>query len=310
MAYTNLGNIYRNQGKLEKAELLQRKAIELKPDLAIAYSNLGNILRERGKLKEAIISTQKAILLKDNFEDAYINLSIFHYIIGETNSALKNIIKANSINPKAKKNKLLLKIIQKEKDQNIIKSTRRNGRDNHINQELESNPLIINREVEDDLINTLYKMKARNQEKFQGPTYGNAKGSDYQLFEKNDHIIKRIKEDLTKICSDSVNADIEIFDSFFTIFRSGGGLKSHNHLNELDKVNELNLSSRKFSLVYYLSIGDQKCDEPGRLKLENPSKTILPKKGMIIIFPSERNHSVFYKGKKDRIIIGVNFYKI
>ena len=30
----------------------------------------------------------------------------------------------------------------------------------------------------------------------------------------------------------------------------------------------------------------------------------------IVIFPSDREHSVFYKGKEDRIIIGVNFYSI
>ena len=43
---------------------------------------------------------------------------------------------------------------------------------------------------------------------------------------------------------------------------------------------------------------------------ENPNQEILPSNGLIIIFPAKRKHSVFYKGKKDRIIIGVNFYKI
>ena len=119
-----------------------------------------------------------------------------------------------------------------------------------------------------------------------------------------------IKKDLTIISSDAVKSDIFIVDSFFTIFRSGGGLISHNHLSPIDKIEGLNLDKRKFSLVYYLSVGDQNCDAPGILKLESPSKDILPGNGMIVIFPAARKHSVFYKGQIDRIIIGVNFYMI
>ena len=164
--------------------------------------------------------------------------------------------------------------------------------------------------VEAELISCLYKIKARDQEIFQGPTYGNAKGSDYKLFERSDSTIDKIKEKLTTILRDSVKSDIFISESFFTIFRSGGGLKSHDHLSSYDKIKALNIASKKFSLVYYLEVGDQNCDDPGILKLENPNQDILPSNGLIIIFPAERKHSVFYKGKKDRIIIGINFYSI
>ena len=112
------------------------------------------------------------------------------------------------------------------------------------------------------------------------------------------------------ILRDSIKSEVYISESFFTIFRDGGGLKSHNHLCKIDKIKGLNLDSQKFSLVYYLSIGDQNCDEPGILKLEDPNKNILPTKGLIVIFPANRFHSVFYKGKKDRIIVGVNFYAL
>ena len=112
------------------------------------------------------------------------------------------------------------------------------------------------------------------------------------------------------IVKNSLKSDIFISDSFFTIFRSGGGLVSHDHLNKIDRIEGLDIAKKKFSLVYYLSVGDQTCDEPGILKLENPNQEILPSNGLIIIFPAERKHSVFYKGEKDRIIIGVNFYII
>jgi hypothetical protein len=62
--------------------------------------------------------------------------------------------------------------------------------------------------------------------------------------------------------------------------------------------------------VYYLSEGDQNCSEPGILKLYDPSEDILPHQGMITIIPATRQHSAVYGGKKDRVMIGVNFYSL
>ena len=107
-------------------------------------------------------------------------------------------------------------------------------------------------------------------------------------------------------------SDIYIEDSFFTIYGSGGGgINRHNHTsNPLDTDASFNLASQKYSLVYYVSVGDQNCSEPGILKLYDPSEDILPSSGMITIFPADRYHSVVYNGKKDRVIIGVNFYSL
>ena len=52
--YDNLGNILRDLRKLKEAEILYRKAIELKPDLTNSYYNLGILLEELGERKEAI----------------------------------------------------------------------------------------------------------------------------------------------------------------------------------------------------------------------------------------------------------------
>ena len=68
--------------------------------------------------------------------------------------------------------------------------------------------------------------------------------------------------------------------------------------------------NQKFSLTYYLSIGDQKSDEPGILNLYDPKKEILPTKGLLLIFPANQKHSSIYNGKEDRIMIGVNFYSL
>ena len=164
--------------------------------------------------------------------------------------------------------------------------------------------------VDKKLVKDLYNIKARNQEIYQFPTFGDACGSDYKLFERSELSIDNFKKQLIVLAKNSLKSDIFISDSFFTIFRSGGGLVSHDHLNKIDRIEGLDIAKKKFSLVYYLSVGDQTCDEPGILKLENPNHEILPSNGLIIIFPAKRKHSVFYKGEKDRIIIGVNFYKI
>ena len=84
----------------------------------------------------------------------------------------------------------------------------------------------------------------------------------------------------------------------------------------MDKLLNLNLWKQKYSLVYYLSVGDQDCQNPGIIKFykdeddKNSNEEILPSEGMIVIFPADRYHSVKYDGNKDRIIVGVNFYSI
>ena len=107
---------------------------------------------------------------------------------------------------------------------------------------------------------------------------------------------------------EAVKSDIYIYESFFNILRAGGGLTPHTHINNLDK--ELDLEKQKYSLVYYLSVGDQNCSQPGILKLYEPNEDILPCEGMMIIFPSSRKHSAFYGGETDRVMIGINFYSL
>ena len=186
-----------------------------------------------------------------------------------------------------------------------------------INQEKSASyPIILKRSVDPELINSLYKIKTIDLNKLKDPSFGNAKGSDYKLFEDNERITEQLKKDLISITKKVVNSDVFFRDSFFTILSGSSTITKHNHIGPLDKFPNLSLWKQKYSLVYYLSIGDQDCEHPGILKLypnqndTNPNKEILPSEGMIIIFPADRYHSVKYEGKKDRIIVGVNFYSI
>ena len=72
----------------------------------------------------------------------------------------------------------------------------------------------------------------------------------------------------------------------------------------------MDLQQKKFALVYYLEVGDQNCNDPGILKLYEPDEEIVPCKGMIVIIPADRYHSVKYSGDKDRVIVGVNLYSL
>ena len=310
VSYSNLGGILGDLGKLQEAESLLLKAIKLNPDYTKSYSNLGIILRDLGRLKEAESYHRKAIALNPDLHEGYIELAIDLYILGKKNLAIKSLLKASLLDSKNITGQILLSVFQNEQKNKAQDHQQNNCKSNISKNNHESNLLIFNIPVPEKLIDSLYKIKTREQDIYQFPTYGDSKGSDYKLFESNDLNIKIIKKKLIKVLKSSLNSEIFISESFFTIFRSGGGLISHDHLSKIDKTRGLNIAHKKFSLVYYLSVGDQNCQKPGILKLENPNQEILPKKGMVIIFPAERKHSVFYKGNKDRIIIGVNFYKI
>ena len=280
-AHNNLGNILRDLGRFDEAEASYRKALEIKPDYAKAHNNLGNILRDLSRSDEAEASYRKALEIKPDYIEATENLNLL----------LKEI-------------DLLAKIFQSEKsiEKNKVKIITSNIR-------LASDPFILNRDVEQELVASLYKMNFKHLDKTErnDARYGNGKCSFY-LFENNSFIIKKVEKDLIDIMSGAVKSDIFIMESFFNIFHAGSGSNHHNHISSFDKKHKL--VGHKFSLVYYLSVGDQDCTDPGFLKLYDPNKEILPSEGMIAIFPGSRKHSSAYNGEKDRVMIGVNFYSL
>ena len=315
-AYNNLGVALDKLGKLDEAETSYRKAIEFKPDYVEAYNNLGSTLRKLGKLDEAESSGRKAIKLKPNFIEAYVNLSITlkeARKLDEAEESLRIAIKLkpdhidaqNKLNFLLSEKNLLFKI---HETKTLLKENKINNNNSQIS--LTSNPFISNRKVEKELVNDLYKINTINLDDANPKylTYGNGKTSNFQLFKNNTSTINNVEKDLIDIMKKAVNSDIFIIESFFNIFRTGSGIVPHHHLNNFDR--NFKLTKQKYSLTYYLNIGDQNCSEPGALKLQDPIKEILPKEGMILIFPASRKHSATYNGNKDRVMIGVNFYSL
>ena len=139
--------------------------------------------------------------------------------------------------------------------------------------------------------------------------FGNGRcSSTMKLFEKKNKIIELVADDLTNIIKKKFRSEIYIKESFFNILQANSGTKPHKHLDPFDK--EAGLDKQKYSLTYYISIGDQSSKEPGILKLYDPNEEILPSEGTIAIFSADRNHSAAYGGKTDRVMIGVNFYRL
>ena len=310
VAHYNLGVTLTKLLRFTEAEKSYKKAIELKKDYAEAYSNLGSVYLKIENLDKAEENFKETIKFKPKFAVGYYNLAVTQEKLNKFNEAEKSYKKAielkedytealNNLNRMIRQNKLLLNLKE-------IRSIKINNQINKIG--LSTNPFLSERKVEKELITEIYKINSIEIDNTKDIRFGNGKFSDYELFENDSSILKRVKKDLTQIIKHAVGSDIFIIDSFFNILRTGSGLASHHHINNFDRKH--NLGNQKYSLTYYLTVGDQNCSEPGILKLYDPDKEILPSEGTVIIFPANRLHSASYGGKTDRVMIGVNFYSL
>ena len=287
VAYFNLGITQKKQGKFNEAEISFKNAINLRVDYLEANTNLGMLLIEQGKFNEAEECFKKIIKYKPKFAEAYYNLGVTYGKLSRFDLAEVNYKTALELKPgfiDADYN--LKKIYRQNKFLSSIKKYEKKKLTNpKVNSGLDDNPFISNRKVENNLIKELYKINTLDLDKTSDVRYGNGKCSDFELFENKSSVLNIVEKDLIKIMSAAVKSDIFIIESFFNVLRAGSGLTSHNHINDFDTT--FNFINKKYSLTYYLSIGDQKCAEPGILRLYNPDHEILPSEGTIVIFPDE-----------------------
>ena len=308
-AHYNLGNTLRELGRLDEAEASYKQAIAVTPDYAYAHYNLGITLEELGRLDEAEASCRQAIALKPDLVDAHGQLGQIFFAKGQESLALVSVKKALSMDSSSRMSGLLLNVIQsrtthKKAKPHIESSINRVDLNGLMNE-----PLILNRLVEAELVDTIYAKDGKKLDSTRDARFGNGTCSpDFNFFEDTNPVIQKVAADLTRVMTDFVKSDIFILDSFFNILGAGGGTTPHDHLKHFDLT--LRLAGRKYSLVYYVSVGDQNCADPGILKLYDPSQDILPSEGMIVIIPSTRRHSAIYGGRLNRVMIGVNFYAL
>ena len=87
-AHSNLGNVLREQAKLDAAEISYRHAISLKADEVGAHIGLGNVLNDRGDLEGAIDCYRHALALNPHIAEAHNNLGNALTDLGRLDEAL------------------------------------------------------------------------------------------------------------------------------------------------------------------------------------------------------------------------------
>lgn len=303
-ANLNLGAILLKLNNFEESKKYLEIAVSLKKNSFESEFNLGQISLFTSQFKKAEEHFLKGLILSKNNWEIHKYLGIVQFM-NSSKDSLASINKSIELNPKKNISHVLRSVISsKEASINFNNSLNSNPYDRFGNE-----PVILYRNVDDKLIDTLYKKESCDLNKVDTSNFsGNALGSGYKLFQEIDPVLKALENDLTTLTSKYFNSDIFIDDSFFRILKGEGRVKKHTHLDNIDKLKKLNLYKNKFSLVYYIKTGDIHSSEPGFLTFYNPNDKILPKKGMIIVFPSDRPHSVLYDGKSDRMILSINFY--
>jgi tetratricopeptide (TPR) repeat protein len=97
--HSNLGNAFKDKGRLEEAIASYRAALELKPDYAEAHNNLGLALRDQGDLDEAAASYRAAIEHRPDYANAHNHLGIALQELGQPGEAIVHYRKAIAATP-------------------------------------------------------------------------------------------------------------------------------------------------------------------------------------------------------------------
>ena len=98
-AQSNLGILYNQLGKPQKAINCFEKAIQINPNSANGYYSLGVIFTQLGESQKAINYYEKAIQINPNFANAYYSLGVIFAQLGESQKAISCYEKAIQINP-------------------------------------------------------------------------------------------------------------------------------------------------------------------------------------------------------------------
>ena len=98
-AQSNLGILYNQLGKPQKAINCFEKAIQINPNSANAYYSLGVIFAQLGESQKAISYYEKAIQINPNSANAYYSLGVIFAQLGESQKAISCYEKAIQINP-------------------------------------------------------------------------------------------------------------------------------------------------------------------------------------------------------------------
>ena len=95
----NLGIVFKNLGEHQKAQDCYEKVIKLNPNHAPAHNNLGAIFKNLGENQKAKSCFEKAIEIDPSYINAHNNLGAIFHELGEHQKAVSCFEKAIEINP-------------------------------------------------------------------------------------------------------------------------------------------------------------------------------------------------------------------
>ena len=88
-AHINLGRMYHDAGRLDRAEAHYRLGLDARPDDVTAAFNLGVALEDLGRLDDALGAMRRAVEIDPGLADAYYNLSRLCEKLGRRAEALR-----------------------------------------------------------------------------------------------------------------------------------------------------------------------------------------------------------------------------
>ena len=99
MAHNNLGNLLREDQRLEAAIAHFEAALRVKPDLAKVHNNLATCLRDLKRMPGAIEHYRRAIEIVPDYPEAHNNLGSLLRQLGQTGEALAHLSRAVQLDP-------------------------------------------------------------------------------------------------------------------------------------------------------------------------------------------------------------------
>jgi Tfp pilus assembly protein PilF len=95
----NLGTVYWQDGQIDQAEDVWRRAIAVAPGSAIVLNNLGLVASRRKRYEDAVSLFTRAIALKPNYTDPHLNLGATERALGFRDVAEVELRRAAALSP-------------------------------------------------------------------------------------------------------------------------------------------------------------------------------------------------------------------
>jgi len=133
LALLQLGSVYYQEGKLDKAETVLRGIAVTDPDNKYVFSALGALFARKGENEAAVEALNKGLQLNPNDISAYVNRGEVFFKLGRIEDSARDFKKAlemdpHKTDPAANRARLILvglaALTQKAREKSLVESSR------------------------------------------------------------------------------------------------------------------------------------------------------------------------------------------